>query len=268
MEQTARNYIQLLTELIQKQIVILGPEITLARVRKVQGVIVADDGTVTDITGDPQLITQQVIDQFVQLSGDIVRQTMAPLIEASQQDTLATPPPPPVTPALEPVAPTPEPVSEQPTEPTVVLAKPEPVTPAMPEPTPPVEPSVLEPKAEPVAEPTTPPATPETITDVLKAPPLVEVEPQSNNPMFGQTVVTDQPAEEPPAVPVAAPEPTPVPTPEPVVPTPMIDVAPPPHVEQPAVVAPPPPPVEQPTTPPTTDPDMQHIINEALKQTQ
>ena len=85
---------QLLTAVIKKQIIILGPDITLAKARNVPGLVVADDGTVTDLSGDPQQITQKLIDQFVQLSGEIVRKTMEPLLNANQTPT---PPPPTVT---------------------------------------------------------------------------------------------------------------------------------------------------------------------------
>lgn len=74
------DYKKLLTEVIQKQMVILGPSITLAKARNVKGLIVADNGTVTDIQGPPQELIQGLIDQFVQLSGLIVKKTMEPLL--------------------------------------------------------------------------------------------------------------------------------------------------------------------------------------------
>lgn len=74
------DYKKLLTEVIQKQMVILGPSITLSKARNVKGLIVADDGTVTDIQGHPQELIQGLIDQFVQLSGLIVKKTMEPLL--------------------------------------------------------------------------------------------------------------------------------------------------------------------------------------------
>ncbi|MEX2012896.1 MAG: hypothetical protein WD967_00660 [Candidatus Levyibacteriota bacterium] len=69
-----------ISEVIKKQIVILGPAITIAKARNVKGLTVADDGTVTDIQGPPQEIIQALIDQFIQLSGLIVRKTMEPLL--------------------------------------------------------------------------------------------------------------------------------------------------------------------------------------------
>jgi hypothetical protein len=74
------DYKKLLTEVIQKQMVILGPGITLTKARNVKGLSVNDSGIVTDIQGPPQELIQGLIDQFVQLSGLIVRKTMEPLL--------------------------------------------------------------------------------------------------------------------------------------------------------------------------------------------
>jgi len=78
--QSENDYKKLLSEVIKKQIVILGPDITLAKARNVKGLTVTDDGTVTAISGNPQELIQSLIDQFVQLSGLIVKKTMEPLL--------------------------------------------------------------------------------------------------------------------------------------------------------------------------------------------
>jgi NADH dehydrogenase/NADH:ubiquinone oxidoreductase subunit G len=78
--QSESDYKKLLTEVIQKQMVILGPSITLAKARNVKGLSVADDGTVTNMDGKPQELIQALINQFVQLSGLIVTKTMEPLL--------------------------------------------------------------------------------------------------------------------------------------------------------------------------------------------
>ena len=74
------DYKKLLSEVIQKQMVVLGPGITLAKARNVKGLTVDDQGNVTDIQGPPQALIQGLIDQFVQLSGLIVKKTMEPLL--------------------------------------------------------------------------------------------------------------------------------------------------------------------------------------------
>lgn len=90
-QQNPADYKQLLTQVIQKQIVILGPTITLAKARNVKGLTVADDGTVTQIEGNPQALIQGLIDQFVQLSGLIVKKTMEPLLSIYPDTTNQTP---------------------------------------------------------------------------------------------------------------------------------------------------------------------------------
>lgn len=78
--QTTEDYQKLLTDVIKKQIVVLGPNITLAKARNVKGLTIADDGTVTQITENPQEVTQQLVNQFMELSGLIVKKTMEPLL--------------------------------------------------------------------------------------------------------------------------------------------------------------------------------------------
>lgn len=123
------DYKNLLTDVIKKQIVILGPDITLAKARNVQGLTITDDGTVTDLSGEPQQITQALIDQFVQLSGMIVKKTMEPLL-AYRPDGLGE-----VTPQVIPspsVPPLP-PVEAQPQQVTPITApSASPVTAALP----------------------------------------------------------------------------------------------------------------------------------------
>lgn len=98
------DYKKLLTDVIKKQMVILGPSITLAKARNVNGIVVADDGSVTEITGNPQEVIQSLIDQFVQLSGLIVKKTMEPLLLLNQNGNIGAPAQAPI-----PTSPTPTP---------------------------------------------------------------------------------------------------------------------------------------------------------------
>ncbi len=95
--QPNQDYKQLLTDVIKKQIVILGPDITLSKARNVKGLVVADDGTVTSYSGSPQETTQALIDQFVQLSGLIVKKTMEPLLVAFPDGSASAAQPQPTT---------------------------------------------------------------------------------------------------------------------------------------------------------------------------
>lgn len=80
MQQIDQRYQKLLTEVIKKQIIILGPAISLAKARNVKGLTISEDGTVTAISGNPQQLTQQLLDQFMELSSLIVKKTMEPIL--------------------------------------------------------------------------------------------------------------------------------------------------------------------------------------------
>lgn len=67
------EYKQMLTEIIKKQIVILGPQIAVLKARGVSGLKIADDGTVIEISGPEQVVLQKLIDEYVALSGEIVK---------------------------------------------------------------------------------------------------------------------------------------------------------------------------------------------------
>lgn len=74
--QSDADYKKMFTELIRRQMLVLGSEITLSKVKNVKGIIVDGNGEVTQIDGDPQQLMQELINQFVELSGLIVKKTM------------------------------------------------------------------------------------------------------------------------------------------------------------------------------------------------
>ena len=73
MEPTNTDYKQMLSEIIKKQVVILGPQIALLKARGVEGLKVSDDGTVVEVNGPEQVVLQKLIDEYVALSGEIVK---------------------------------------------------------------------------------------------------------------------------------------------------------------------------------------------------
>ncbi|MDO8269370.1 MAG: hypothetical protein Q7T54_01720 [Candidatus Levybacteria bacterium] len=77
---TDTDYKKLFSQLVKKQILVLGPDITLAKVRNVEGLTVDNNGEVMDIKGDPQVLLQGLINQFVELSGMIVKKTMESIL--------------------------------------------------------------------------------------------------------------------------------------------------------------------------------------------
>lgn len=79
---------RIFTEVIKRQMAILGPDITLAKVKNVSGIKVDDSGQVISITGDPQFLLSELINQFVELSGLIVKKTMESIL-MSRPDSAA-----------------------------------------------------------------------------------------------------------------------------------------------------------------------------------
>lgn len=71
------KYKALLSEIIAKQSVILGPEISVLKARNVPGMTVSDNGTVTKITGDYRTILENLVDEYVALSGMIVKNALS-----------------------------------------------------------------------------------------------------------------------------------------------------------------------------------------------
>lgn len=77
---TETDYKALFTQLIKKQMLVLGPDITLAKVHNVTGLTVDINGDVQKLEGDPQVMLQFLINQFVELSGMIVKKTMESIL--------------------------------------------------------------------------------------------------------------------------------------------------------------------------------------------
>jgi len=75
------KYKSLLSEIIAKQSVILGPEISILKARNVSGLTVNNEGTVTDIKGDGKIVLQQLVNTYVELSGMIVKNALGSIFE-------------------------------------------------------------------------------------------------------------------------------------------------------------------------------------------
>jgi hypothetical protein len=70
------EYGKMLTDLIQKQMVIFGPNIALGKARKVAGLKVDNAGAVLDISGDPQMVLKSAAGEYESLSGPIAQMTL------------------------------------------------------------------------------------------------------------------------------------------------------------------------------------------------
>ena len=76
---TTEDYKRLITEIVKKQMDILGPEIALSRANAVKGLKVDGKGDVVDLSGDPQADLQSLIDAYIALSGEIVKNILGPV---------------------------------------------------------------------------------------------------------------------------------------------------------------------------------------------
>lgn len=71
-----QQYIALISEIIKKQSVILGPEIAILKARSVSGITIDNNGNVTNVSGNAKDVLQRLVDQYVELSGQIVKNAL------------------------------------------------------------------------------------------------------------------------------------------------------------------------------------------------
>lgn len=79
MEQQNEQYKAVMSEIIAKQSVILGPEMAMMRARKIAEIELGPNGEVKEIKGDPADALKHLIDSYVELSGQIVRNALGPI---------------------------------------------------------------------------------------------------------------------------------------------------------------------------------------------
>lgn len=80
-QQTSKEeYIQLFNEIVQKQMVVLGPDMATVIAKKVVSLKFSGEGRIVDFEGDAQTALQELIAGYVNLSGQIVQKTIEPLL--------------------------------------------------------------------------------------------------------------------------------------------------------------------------------------------
>ena len=73
------NYKNLINDIIAKQTLILGPDIVLIKARNVSGLKLDSLGKVESLDGNPQEVLQSLINEYVTLSGQIVKNILTPV---------------------------------------------------------------------------------------------------------------------------------------------------------------------------------------------
>jgi len=81
MAEEKEQYLALISEIIAKQSIILGPNIAVLKARNVSGLEVSDQGEVTAINGNPTEVLQSLINVYVELSGLIVKNALGSIFE-------------------------------------------------------------------------------------------------------------------------------------------------------------------------------------------
>lgn len=78
--QASADYQKLIREIVHKQIDILGPEMAVRKANNVEGLKVSADGEVQSLQGNPQEVLQQLVSEYVALSGEIVKNILSPVL--------------------------------------------------------------------------------------------------------------------------------------------------------------------------------------------
>ncbi|MGE5392225.1 MAG: hypothetical protein ACM3NH_00565 [Candidatus Saccharibacteria bacterium] len=73
------DYINIINDIIAKQTLILGPDIVILKAKNIKGLTIGADGRVEDLSGDPQQVLQNLIDEYIALSGQIVKNILDPV---------------------------------------------------------------------------------------------------------------------------------------------------------------------------------------------
>ena len=67
------DYKNIITEFIKKQIITVGPDITFAKVKKVGGIVIDQNGQVSNLDQEGPLLLQKLIAEFSTLSSHNVK---------------------------------------------------------------------------------------------------------------------------------------------------------------------------------------------------
>jgi len=70
------QYKAVMSEIIAKQSIILGPDMSIMRAKKVEGIEVSEKGEVVSVEGEPAEALKRLIDTYVELSGQIVKNAL------------------------------------------------------------------------------------------------------------------------------------------------------------------------------------------------
>jgi hypothetical protein len=76
---TTEDYKNLINDILAKQAVILGQDIVVLKAKNVPGLTLGADGKVKEVTGNPEEVLQKLVDEYIALSGQIVKNILNPV---------------------------------------------------------------------------------------------------------------------------------------------------------------------------------------------
>lgn len=74
-----QEYKNLINDIIAKEILVLGRDIVLLKAANVEGLSLDSSGKVARISGDEKQVLQKLIDEYIALSGEIVKNILTPV---------------------------------------------------------------------------------------------------------------------------------------------------------------------------------------------
>lgn len=76
---TPEDYKNLINDILAKQAVVLGQDIVMLKAKSVPGLTLTEDGRVSDLSGNPEEVLQKLVDEYIALSGQIVKNILNPV---------------------------------------------------------------------------------------------------------------------------------------------------------------------------------------------
>ena len=75
----SEEYKNLISEIVKKQMDLLGPDMALRKAKNVPGLSLNDDGSVLELQGESHAMLQKLVDEYISLSGEIVKNILGPV---------------------------------------------------------------------------------------------------------------------------------------------------------------------------------------------
>ena len=75
----SEDYKNLINDILAKQAVILGQDIVTLKAKNVSGLTLNSEGKVDSISGNPEEVLQKLVDEYIALSGQIVKNILNPV---------------------------------------------------------------------------------------------------------------------------------------------------------------------------------------------